>query len=126
MVQPRPNSADFLRFAALAVLLVFSGPARAQDDGARLYMMVPDKTTIASVRFHLLHSNVSTDEATVNENRDVRTTLVVFQFVQALRFGSDQSFIFFVLPASRIAANDVTDEVTGVGDAQLGFVLGLH
>jgi len=113
---------------AVLVALCFqlSSAAYAQDDGARLYMMVPDKTTIASVRFHLLHSNVAADDATVQQDNDLRTTLVVFQFVQALRFGSDQSFIFLVLPARRIASNDVTDEVTGIGDAQLGFVLGVH
>jgi len=89
-------------------------------------MMVPDQTTIASVRFHLLHSNVASDEGTVNEDNDLDTRLLVFQFVQALRFGSDQSFIFLVLPASHISPNAVTDGIGGVGDAQLGFVLGVH
>jgi len=113
---------------ALAVVLSLSctSAARAQDDGARLYMMVPDQTTIASLRFHLLHSNVASDEGTVNEDNDLDTKLGVFQFVQALRFGSDQSFIFLVVPASHISANDVTDSLTGFGDAQLGFVYGVH
>ena len=31
-----------------------------------------------------------------------------------------------MIPASRIAANDVTDGLTGFGDAQLGFVFGVH
>jgi hypothetical protein len=113
---------------ALAVVLSLSctSAARAQDDGARLYMMVPDQTTIASLRFHLLHSNVASDEGTVNEDNDLDTKLGVFQFVQALRFGSDQGFIFLVVPASHISANDVTDSLTGFGDAQLGFVYGVH
>jgi hypothetical protein len=89
-------------------------------------MMVPDQTTIASLRFHLLHSNVASDEGTVNEDNDLDTKLGVFQFVQALRFGSDQGFIFLVVPASHISANDVTDSLTGFGDAQLGFVYGVH
>lgn len=110
----------------LALSLASSSSAWAQDDGARLYMMVPDQTTIASLRFHLLHSNVASDEGTVNENNDLDTKLGVFQFVQALRFGSDQGFIFLVVPASHIAANDVTDSVTAFGDAQLGFVYGVH
>jgi len=113
---------------ALAVVLSLSctSAARAQDDGARLYMMVPDQTTIASLRFHLLHSNVASDEGTVNEDNDLDTKLGVFQFVQALRFGSDQGFIFLVVTASHISANDVTDSLTGFGDAQLGFVYGVH
>ena len=115
------------RFAAILALSFGGGSAAyAQDDGARLYMMVPDQTTIASLRFHLLHSNVASDEGTVNEDNDLDTKLVVFQFVQALRFGSDQSFIFLVLPGSRISENAVTDDLTGLGDAQLGFVLGVR
>jgi hypothetical protein len=97
----------------------------AQDDGARLYMLVPDQTTIASFRFHLLHSNVASDEGTVNENNDLDTKLGVFQFVQTLRFGSDQGSIFLVVPASHISENAITDDLSGLGDAQLGFVYGV-
>ena len=127
----RPNCTSVARslcpWIGLALLgLGASSAAHAQDDGARLYMMVPDQTTIASFRFHLLHSNVASDEGTVNEGNDLDTKLGVFQFVQALRFGTDQSFIFLVVPGSRISANEVTDELTGFGDAQLGFVYGLH
>ena len=82
----------------MAAVMSFASPAVAQDDGARLYMMVPDKTTIASLRYHLLHSNVASDEGTVNEDNDLDTNLLVFQFVQALRFGGDQSFVFLVVP----------------------------
>lgn len=124
------NSAQFVRsgarFAAVAALCLGStSAAYAQDDGARLYMMVPDQTTIASLRLHLLHSNVASDEGTV-ENNDLDTKLGVFQFVQALRFGSDQGFIFLVIPASHISENAVTDDISGFGDAQLGFVYGVY
>jgi hypothetical protein len=111
---------------ATSLLVGTASAAFAQDDGARLYMMVPDQTTIASVRFHLLHSNVASDDSTVNEGNDLNTKLLVFQFVQALRFGSDQGFMFLVVPASHISANDVTDGLTGFGDAQLGFVYGVY
>lgn len=124
------NFAQFVRsgarFAAVAALCFGStSAAYAQDDGARLYMMVPDQTTIASLRLHLLHSNVASDEGTV-ENNDLDTKLGVFQFVQALRFGSDQGFIFLVIPASHISENAVTDGLSGFGDAQLGFVYGVY
>ncbi|HEY4071234.1 MAG TPA: transporter [Sphingomicrobium sp.] len=86
---------------------------------------MPDQTTIASFRFHLLHSNVASDEGTVNENNDLDTKLGVFQFVQTLRFGSDQGSIFLVVPASHISENAITDDLSGLGDAQLGFVYGV-
>jgi len=110
----------------MALTFAANAPAYAQDDGARLYMLVPDKTTIASLRLHLLHSNVAADEGTVNEDNHLDTKLAVFQFVQALRFGSDQGFIFLVVPASHISANALTDQLTGFGDAQLGFVYGVY
>jgi hypothetical protein len=109
----------------VALCLCPTSAAFAQDDGARLYMMVPDQTTIASLRLHLLHSNVASDEGTV-ENNDLDTKLGVFQFVQALRFGSDQGFIFLVVPASHISKNAVTNGLGGFGDAQLGFVYGVY
>lgn len=126
----RSNSARVfrrvLRSAAVAALcLASTSAAYAQDDGARLYMMVPDQTTIASLRLHLLHSNVASDDGTL-ENNDLDTKLGVFQFVQALRFGRDQGFIFLVIPASRISQNAVTERISGFGDAQLGFVYGVY
>jgi len=127
----RPLRVPRLRSAQIALSLFLActhGAANAQDDGARLYMMVPDRTTIASLRFHLLHSNVAADEGTVNEGSHLNTRLVVFQFVQALRFGDDQGFIFLVAPASRISTDAATagsaDSISGFGDAQLGFVYG--
>lgn len=95
-------------------------------------MMVPDATTIASVRLHRLHSNLAVDPGNVTDGGHLDTTLGVFQFVQALNFGGGQSFVFLVVPASRIEAdtdlsdNGVTGSVSGFGDAQLGFVLGVH
>jgi hypothetical protein len=94
-------------------------------------MLVPDKTTIASLRVHGLHSNLAVDPGSVSDGK-LDTTLAVFQFVQALNIGGRQSFIFVVVPASRIEANAASSAgvpaktISGLGDAQLGFVLGLH
>jgi hypothetical protein len=104
-------------------------PVNAQDDGARVYMMVPDGTTVASIRLHYLHSNLSVDPGTV-EGNDLNTALAVFQFVQTLNIANDQSFAFLVVPASKIKTNanvpGAKDSISGLGDVQLGFVLGVH
>ncbi len=92
-------------------------------------MMVPDKTTIASLRLHRLHSNLAVDPGAVAGPASLDTNLAVFQFVQAFDLGGRQSFIFLVVPASRISAGDGSGgsgSVEGLGDAQLGFVFGLH
>lgn len=114
------------RLIVTVLCLVTSSAACAQDDGARLYMMVPDQTTIASLRLHLLHSNLEPDDATVSEGNDLKTILGVFQFVQALNLGGDQGFVFLVVPASHIGANAASGEISGLGDVQLGFVYGVH
>ena len=44
--------------------LAGSSAVRAQDDGARLSMMVSNHTTNASLRLHMLHSNLAPDDAT--------------------------------------------------------------
>jgi hypothetical protein len=107
------------------------GEVHAQDDGARLYMLIPDKTTIASVRAHYLHSNLAVDPGVVAEGDHLDTTLVVFQFVQTLKIAGGQSSVFFVLPVSHIKPDHAQsagepDSVSGLGDAQLGFVLGVY
>jgi hypothetical protein len=110
------------RIGAFA-LLVFAAqkPAFAQDDGARLYMMVPDQTTIASLRLHRLHSNLAVDPGSVAEDAHLDTTLGVFQFVQALNFTGNQGFVFLVVPASRInasaksASDSASKSISGFG-----------
>jgi len=124
LTRKAPAGALVLAIAMFAA----ASPARAQDDGARLYMMVPDATTIASLRFHLLHSNLAVDPGNVAEADHLDTRLAVFQFVQALNFGGSQSFVFLVVPASRITPDlpGSSPSASGFGDAQLGFVLGVH
>lgn len=105
--------------------------ASAQDDGARLYMVIPDKTTIASMRLHHLHSNLAVDPGVIAQGDHLDTTLLVFQFVQTLKIAGGQSSVFFVLPVSHIKPDyaqpaGAPDSVSGLGDAQLGFVLGVH
>jgi hypothetical protein len=113
-------------------LLSLSSKVAAQDDGARLYMVIPDKTTIASMRLHHIHSNLAVDPGNVAEGDHLDTTLAVFQFVQTLKIADGQSSVFFVLPVSRIEPNiqqsghGPSDPVSGLGDAQLGFVLGVY
>jgi hypothetical protein len=113
-------------------LLLLAFPAWAQDDGARAYMMVPKGTTTVSVRGHLLRSNLAIDPGTVVEDADLNTNLLVFQFVQALTVLDGQSFVFLVVPTSRIEAkatlpgDNVSKSISGFGDAQLGFVLGVY
>jgi hypothetical protein len=125
-------SVPFRLLGPFLLLVATAMPAHAQDDGARLYMMAPDKTTIASLRFHRLHSNLAVDPGSVAEDAKLDTNLLVFQFVQALNFSGRQGWIFLVVPASRIEASAATpsgaasDNISGLGDVQLGFVYGIH
>jgi hypothetical protein len=116
---------------ATFLLLTTLGKVHAQDDGARLYMLIPDKTTIASVRYHRIHSNLAVDPGTVAEGDHLDTDLVVFQFVQTLRIAGGQSSIFLVVPMSHIepdlaSPTGPSPTVSGLGDVQLGFILGVH
>ena len=79
-----PGARHSLALLGLLLLAAAAAPARAQDDGARLYMLVPEGTTIASVRLHRLHSNLAVDPGNVAEQGSLDTFLEVFQFVQAL------------------------------------------
>jgi hypothetical protein len=125
-----PGARHSLVLLGLLLLAAAAAPARAQDDGARLYMLVPEGTTIASVRFHRLHSNLAVDPGNVAEQGSLDTFLEVFQFVQALDIGRRQAFVFLVLPASRIEGpvgpGGLPGAIEGLGDPQLGFVMGVH
>ena len=119
-----------LAVAAALTALLGASPAHAQDDGARLYMLVPDGTTIASLRLHRLHSNLAVDPGNVAEEGSLDTLLGVFQFVQAFDIAGRQAFVFLVVPASRIEGPvgpaGMPGEIEGFGDPQLGFVMGVH
>lgn len=103
--------------------------AAAQDDGARLYMMTPSDTTIASLRLHHLDSNLAVDPGTVNEGAEQNTALGVLQFVQEFELAGNQSFVFLVVPASRIESEAQpgipASSASGLGDVQLGYVQGI-
>lgn len=120
-----------ITFAILLALAGCGREARAQDDGARLYMMTPAHLTIASLRLHYLDSNLAADPASINETGKQRTALGVFQFVQEMKVAGTQSFIFLVVPASRIemttgpADARTSEAVSGLGDVQLGYVIGI-
>jgi hypothetical protein len=125
-----PGRRNWLRSVPLALALLAPHSAHGQDDGARLYMVIPDKTTITSVRYHRMHSNLAVDPGNVAQDDHLDTDLAVLQFVQTLTIAGGQSSIFLVLPASHIEPDgaDAVDDpsVSGLGDAQLGFVLGVH
>lgn len=117
---------------SLLPLLCFTAPAAAQDDGARLYMMAPADTTVASLRLHSLNSNLGTDTGTVSDDPDLETALAVLQFVQEFNVRSQQHFVFAVIPGSRIhsdlglAPGDPPGSISGLGDIQLGYVAGIY
>lgn len=118
--------------ACLVPALCLATPAAAQDDGARLYMMAPADTTVLSLRLHSLNSNLGTDTGTVSEDPDLETTLAVLQFVQEFNLGSQQHFVFAVIPASRIhsdlglAPGEPPGSISGLGDIQFGYVAGIY
>lgn len=122
-----------LTFFCCLVPLTLSGAALAQQgDGARPYLLVPDKTRIASVWALQARGNATLDPGRVFQGQDVGVNMAVLQYTQAVEIAGQQAGLFAVLPMGqldvdfkfRFGARSASSSVPG--DIVLGGVFGLY
>lgn len=122
------------RLAALLILATLAGllasPVRAQDDGPRVYQLAPLGTKTLTAFAVAKRGNEAPDED-VSPGSDIDTNIVVLRYAQTFSLGGRQLNPFVILPVGEVRstvrgpAGPVVTSSSGVGDAQIGAVLGL-
>jgi hypothetical protein len=123
-----------MRWPALGGLLLLAAlttaPARAQDDGPRVYQLAPlgakTFTTFAVVK----RGDETPESGDFNAGSEIATNMLVFRYAQTFDLGGRQFSPFVILPTGFVRSTvhtptgDVTNDSGGLGDAQIGGVLG--
>lgn len=111
-------------------------PALAIGDGARAYLLVPEKTSILAANGLFLNGNSSLDPATAVRRADIAIDVVAMQFTQSIKTGNNASGLFVIVPVGRVEGNltldrplrpplELNGKSSGIGDIQFGGVFGL-
>lgn len=120
---------------ALAAVVAAS-PAWTMGDGARAYMLVPERTSLLAANGISIDGNASLDPATAVRRADLSVDVVALQFTQSIRTGENASGLFVIVPVGGVEGNLTVDrplrppveargKSSGIGDVQFGGVFGL-
>jgi hypothetical protein len=118
------------RFLVCAILFLVATGARAQDDGPRVYQLAPLGAK-AFTAFAVAKRANETPDGDVVTGSQIDTNVVVFRYVQTFSLGGRQFSPFVILPTGRVRATvrdahgNASDVSSGLGDAQIGGVVGL-
>jgi hypothetical protein len=116
---------------AVALLLATMAGAQAQDDGPRVYQLAPEGAKAFTAFAVAKRGNETPESGDVILGSRIDTDIVVLRYVQTFSLGGQQFSPFLILPTGRVRSTihspsgDIVTESSGVGDAQIGTVLGL-
>jgi hypothetical protein len=119
-----------LQILLCAVVFFAASCARAQDDGPRVYQLVPLGAK-AFTAFAVAKRTNETPDGDVVVGSQIDTNVVVFRYVQTFSLGGRQFSPFIILPTGQVRATvrgphgSASDDSSGLGDMQVGGVLGL-
>jgi hypothetical protein len=113
-----------LCLVAAMALAFAAGSARAQDDGPRVYQLVPLGSRNFTAFGVVKRGNESADPGSVSPGSDTGADLVVLRYVQTFDLAGRSFSPFVILPLGEVRATGAPAS-SGVGDAQLGATLGL-
>lgn len=114
----------------LLLVLLTAAPARAQDDGPRVYQLAPVGAKTLTAFAVVKESNESFGDDQVVTGSQIDNNIVVIRYAQTLSLWGRQFNPFFILPvgdarATLTGPGGAADHSQGLGDAQIGAVLGL-
>ncbi len=118
-------------FLAVGASCLWISSAAAQDDGARAYLLVPDKTSALSLYGIAADSNQSLDPGSTIPDAKIKVRITLTQLSQTFSIGGNQAAAFVVLPAGKVEGKLELDDETlsgknsGIGDVILGLAVGL-
>lgn len=118
--------------ATAAVLLASAAAsAHAQDDGPRVYQLAPLGAKTFTAFAVVKRGNEAPESGDVVTGSQIDTNIVVLRYAQTFSLGGRQLTPFFILPTGfvrstvRSATGEIVTDSGGLGDVQLGGVIGL-
>jgi hypothetical protein len=116
---------------SILAAVLFAVSARAQDDGPRVYQPTPVGAKTFTAFAVVKRGNETPESGDVIAGSDIATNMVVLRYVQTFDLAGRQFSPFVILPTGQVrstvhgAGGDVANDSAGLGDAQVGAVLGL-
>jgi len=114
-----------------AASLAIAGGAHAQDDGPRVYQLAPLGAKTFTAFAVAKRGNETPESGDVVTGSQIDTDIVVLRYAQTFSLGGRQFTPFFILPTGHVRstaqgpAGKVVTESGGLGDVQVGGVIGL-
>src|SRR6478736_3461774 len=102
--------------------------ASAQDDGARVYQLVPKDFQTFTGFIVNKRGNEGPDPGQTSPGSETRTDIMVLRYARTFDVAGRQFTPFVILPIGRIGVIQGVGEATkssGLGDAQIGGTIGL-
>lgn len=126
------RSGLFAGLLILAALVLFwATPALAQDDGPRVYQLAPLGAKTLTAFAVAKRGNETPESGDVVLGSDIDTNIVVLRYAQTFSLGGRQLNPFVILPVGAVESTvrrtdgTIVTRSSGLGDAQVGAVLGL-
>jgi hypothetical protein len=113
------------------MLLAMAAGARAQDDGPRVYQLAPEGAKAFTAFAVAKRGNETPESGDVILGSQIDTDIVVLRYVETFSLEGQQFSPFFILPTGHVRstihspAGDIVRKSSGLGDVQIGTVLGL-
>jgi hypothetical protein len=117
--------------ALLLATVLLAAPACAQDDGPRVYQLAPVGAKTFTAFAVVKRGDETPESGDVIAGSEIATNVVVFRYAQIFDLAGRQLNPFVILPSGYVRstvhgpAGSITSDSGGLGDAQLGGVLGL-
>jgi hypothetical protein len=114
-----------------AAALLWGARAAAQDDGPRVYQLAPQGAKTFTAFAVAKRGNEGPESGDVILGSDIDTDIVVFRYAQTTSLGGRQFNPFVILPFGKVRSTvrrsegEVVTTSSGLGDVQVGAVLGL-
>jgi hypothetical protein len=114
-------------FLVLAMALVLAGlaaPARAQDDGPRVYQLAPVGARNLTAFLVNKRGNETPEPGTIAPNSEIDTDILVLRYAETFGVAGLPVTPFLILPLGKVRATGAPAS-SGLGDIQIGGSIGL-
>jgi len=113
--------------AAAALALCLGAPARAQDDGPRVYQLAPTGAQVFTAFAVVKRGNEGPEPGQVTVSSKTDNNLLVFRYARTFDLGGRAVTPFVIAPTGQVEVTQgaTSHSSSGFGDAQIGATLGL-